>query len=121
MPQRMLPFTPLTKSTPVIRTPMSASSTVMPSLENIPFATDALKEYIPTRVALSTTMWAFCRPMNAINRPIPADTAYFKFIGIELKICSRTLVRDRARKMIPSTNTAASAISQVYPMERTTV
>ena len=58
---------------------------------------------------------------NAINRPIPTLTADFRFCGIALKIASRTFVRDRTMKMIPSAKTAARAYCQLYPMPSTTV
>ena len=70
---------------------------------------------------LSTTILAFCIPINAIKRPIPTETACFKLIGIALKIPSLTLVRERTIKSRPSINTAARAICQVYPMLSTTV
>ena len=83
---------------------------------------DDLKEKILTSVeSFPTTIFAFCRPINAMKRPIPTDTACFRFIGMELKIASRTFVRERRMKMIPSANTADNACCQVYPIPRTTV
>ena len=61
----------------------------------------------------STTICAFCRPIKVMNRPIPTDTATFRLAGIALKIASRTFVRDRIIKIIPSTNTAVRATSQL--------
>ena len=74
-----------------------------------------------TKVALSTTILAFCIPIKAMKIPMPTDTACFKFMGMALKMASRTLVRDKMMKMIPSINTAARAICQVYPICSTTV
>ena len=62
-----------------------------------------------TRVAESTASPAFWSPMNAINRPIPTDTARFSESGIESKMASLTFVSDRIMKMIPSMNTASRA------------
>ena len=90
--------------------------------EKVPSATEDLKEKMLTSVeSFPTTILAFWSPINAIKRPIPTDTACFRFIGMELKIASRTLVRESRIKMIPSANTAASACCQEYPIPRTTV
>ena len=62
---------------------------------------------------LSTTTLAVWRAMKQMNRPMPADTAFFRDIGIALKMPSRTGVRDRARKTRPSTKTASSANCQL--------
>ena len=113
IPQRMFPFMFLTTRILVISTPIRASSTVIPTELNVPASREPLNENTDTRVALSTTILAFCRPMKAIKSPIPADTACFRFMGMALKIASRTLVRDSAMKIRPSTNTAARAICQV--------
>ena len=58
--------------------------------------------------------------MKAMKRPIPTDTALLRVRGIALKIASRTLVADSRMKMIPSINTANSAVCQETPMPRTT-
>ena len=67
------------------------------------------------------TILAFCSPINAMKRPIPTLTAAFRFMGIALKMASRTLVRDNTIKIRPSINTAVSAVSQLYPIPSTTV
>ena len=90
-----------------------ANTTVIPSELKVPFAKEPLKEKRVTRVAPSTTTWAFCKPMKVIKRPKPTETPNFKVGGIALKIASRTLVRDKIIKMIPSTKTAARAICQL--------
>ena len=54
--------------------------------------------------------------MNAMKRPIPTDTPFFNCKGMALKIASRTLVKERTIKIIPSMNTARSASCQLYPM-----
>ena len=113
IPQRILPFTFLTTRIPVIRTPNRARSTVIPTELKVPASKDPLKENTDTRVALSTTILAFCKPMNAMKSPIPADTACFRFIGMALKMASRTLVSDSRMKITPSTKTAANAICHV--------
>ena len=74
---------------------------------------EPLKENMLTSVeSLFTTIFAFCRPINAMKRPIPTETACFSVIGMELKIASRTLVRESRIKMIPSTKTATRACCQ---------
>ena len=47
---------------------------------------------------------------NAINNPIPTLTAVLRQVGIALKIASLTFVRERIMKIIPSANTAVSAV-----------
>ena len=61
------------------------------------------------------------RPINAIKIPIPAVTACFILSGIELTTASRTLNSVKNINIIPSTNTAESAISQETPPFNTTV
>ena len=83
----------------------------MPCEEKVPSATEDLKEKMLTSVeSFPTTILAFWSPINAIKSPIPTDTACFRFIGMELKIASRTLVRESRIKMIPSANTAAQCL-----------
>ena len=67
---------------------------------------------MPTRVEESTTSPQFWRPMKAMKRPMPADTACLRLMGMALKMDSRTGVRERRMKMTPSTKTAARAICQ---------
>ena len=57
-------------------------------------------------------MWAFCRAMKAMKRPMPTLTAVFSGSGMQLKMLSRTLVSESARKISPSTKTARSANCQ---------
>ena len=59
IPQRIFPFTFLTTSIPVISTPTSARRTVIPTELNVPASREPLKENTETRVALSTTIFAF--------------------------------------------------------------
>ena len=74
-----------------------------------------------TNVAsLFTIIPAFCIPMNAMNRPIPAPIAFFMLIGIASTISERMFVRVRIMKMIPSMKTAVSANCQEYPIVRQT-
>ena len=120
MPQRILPFTFLMTRTEVIRTPKIARNTVIPTSCMVPPST-ASREKNSTRVAPPTTILAFCSPINAIKKPIPTDTAFFRLVGMELKIASRILNRDSRMKITPSTNTAARAACHGYPMPMTTV
>ena len=112
MPSRIAPLTLRSIRIAVIRMPMIARRTVIPSELKVPFAMDPLKENTETSVALSTTMCAFCRPMNVMKRPIPTETAILRVAGIALKIASLTLVRERTTKIRPSTKTAVRAICQ---------
>lgn len=59
-----------------------------------------------------TTILAFNRPISAINKPIPTETAFFRVVGIELKIASLTPTKDSNMKIIPSKNTAVRANCQ---------
>lgn len=114
MPQRMLPRTFLAMRIPVNRMPNMDRRTVMPTELNVPDIADCLNENKAIFVAgLPTMIWALNRPIKAMNKPIPADTAFFRLKGIALKMASRTFVRDNIMKMTPSTQTAAKAISQV--------
>ena len=70
------------------------------------------KLMMPTSVAESTHRPEFCRPMNAMNRPMPTETPFLSVSGMALKIASRTLVSDRTMKIRPSMNTASSATCQ---------
>ena len=121
MPHKIFPFIFLTIKIAVMIIPINAKSTVIPSVENVPAFTESLKENIVTNVEESTTTCAFCNPINAIKRPIPTETACLRFIGIALKIASRTFVRESTMKISPSTQTAASASCHVNPIPITTV
>ncbi len=107
----------------VIRTPRRARRTVIPHvIEGTGSAREPLKEKHAYQCGIIVyNDFAFCRPMKAMKRPIPTETACFNVIGMELKIASRTLVRESRMKIIPSANTATRACSQEYPMPRTTV
>ena len=72
-------------------------------------------------LALFTTMWPSCKPKNAMKKPIPTLTPFFRVVGIALKIASRTLVRESTIKIRPSAKTAIRAIFQSYPIAPHTV
>ena len=113
IPQRILPLMFLAIMMPVARMPIRDRTTVMPTLWNVPSSRDCLKENRAIFVAGFATMtWALNRPMRAMNKPMPTDTACFMLRGIVLKMACRMLVRDMTMKMTPSTKTAARAISQ---------
>ena len=105
IPTRSAPFTFLITSTSVMMVPIRASAT------GTVFTSPRLTQV----EGLLMTTPAFCKPMNAINIPIPTLTAFFMFAGMALKIASRTLTADKIIKMIPSTNTSANATCQLYP------
>ena len=110
------PFTFFIHRIAVMNRPVTASSAHMPWVWK-----SVRKLVIVTRVDASTQRPAFCRPINAIKRPIPTDTPFFRETGMALKIASRTVVRDRMIKIIPSQNTANSAVCHGTPMLATTV
>ncbi len=98
---------------------MNAAVTTMPNTASRVDEVDRSPR--ATRVASSfTTMPAFCSPMKAMNRPMPALTASFSGIGIELMIASRTPVTASSRNTSPDTNVAASAVSHGTPSPITT-
>ena len=80
-----------------------------------------VKSVIVTSVDESTTRPAFCNPINAINKPIPTDTAFLRLSGIASKIASRTFVNESTIKIIPSINTANNATFHEYPISPQTV
>ena len=61
------------------------------------------------------------KPRKAIKIPIPAVTPYFIFSGIEFTTASLTLNNVKNINIIPSTNTAVSAVSHGIPPFKTTV
>ena len=71
--------------------------------------------------SLFTIRPAFCRPMKAMNRPIPAPMACLSESGIALRIQVRTFVSVRTTKMRPSIRTAVRANCQEWPIVRQTV
>ena len=60
-----------------------------------------VKSVIVTSVDESTTRPAFCNPINAINKPIPTDTAFLRLSGIASKIASRTFVNRNSYGKLP--------------------
>ena len=50
--------------------------------------------------------------MIVMNRPTPDVMASLRFMGMALKMASRTLVSERMTKMMPSTKMAVSAVCQ---------
>ncbi|MPN58290.1 hypothetical protein SDC9_205993 [bioreactor metagenome] len=84
--------------------------------------TGGVKWPIEINVAsLFTTRPQLIKPIIAMNKPIPPDTANFIFTGIAFTTASRTLNNDKNMKIIPSTNTAVKATSQDTPIPKTTV
>ena len=63
-------------------------------------------------------------PLSAIsakNRPMPAAIAIFRLIGSAFTSISRTFKKLNKIKMMPDTNTAASATCHGTPMPLTTL
>ena len=118
----MLPRTLRSIKIAVKRTPKRDRTTVIPTVWKVPDVKEALKEKSEILVAgLATITCALNKPIKAMNKPIPADTAFFKVIGMALKSASRIFVRDKMIKIIPSTKTADKAVSHEYPICNTTV
>ena len=76
-----------------------------------------------TRVySLLTITLAFCKPMNAINRPIPTEIAFLIETGIPSNIFSHSVIhlpvslsleigtKDTIKKIIPEINTNSIAL-----------
>ena len=73
---------------------------------------NTLKECRFTQVEASlTTMPAFCRPMKAMNRPIPAEMATLTSWGMESKMILRRPVTVSSTKMMPSNSTSTRALA----------
>ena len=66
--------------------------------------------------SLATMIPAFFKPTNATKKPIPAPIASFNCAGIALIIIRRMFVTVMMTKMIPDTNTQASAPSGDNPI-----
>ncbi len=62
----------------------------------------------------------FTNPINAINKPIPTDIAFFTLRGILSIMASLTFRNVKIMKIIPSRNTAVKANCQVLPIPSTT-
>ena len=75
----------------------------------------SVKLVMVTSVEESTDSPAFCKPVKAMNRPMPTETPFLSVSGMALKIASRTLVSDSTIKTRPSIKTASSATCQLYP------
>jgi len=60
------------------------------------------------------------KPINAINRPIPAPAAIFSPWGIALIIVSRIFVKVRIKKIRPDVKTPANAVCHSMPIPITT-
>ena len=68
--------------------------------------------FSPTAVPGSLTINpAFCSPMNAMKRPMPAAIACFMLGLIAFITASRAPASDSTRNSTPDTNTAPSAVA----------
>ena len=103
MPHRIEPRTLRTCSTAVSSSPAKNTSK----------SGEAKWGFIFTAVPGSLTMSpAFCKPMKAMNRPMPAAMPFFRLGLRALKIISRNPTSDRIRNSTPEMNTVPSATSQ---------
>ena len=71
--------------------------------------------------SLATIIPAPFKPTNVMNKPIPADTAYFNCCGIALIIVSRIPVNDKRIKITPEKNTPVKPVCHGIPYVHTTV
>lgn len=75
-----------------------------------------------TRVAtLPTTIPAFCKPMKAMNAPIPHPIEQRKHSGMAAMIACRKRVTVSIKNATPETKTAPNAVCHGNPMPRQTV
>ncbi len=119
-PTRAVTTIPI-KTAPLTRRIMSSTVTTKPNrVRRISFC---IKSGLrATKVASDPMMiCAFFRPIKAINKPIPAETACFMPAGITLMIVSRMRVAVKSRKITPEMKTAPSAVCHGTPMPCTTV
>ena len=102
------------KSDPLTRRAMSTPlkrMAMMPSIAsgvNLPRATNVS--------GFDTMMWAFLRPMKAMNMPIPAEMEWRKLTGMLSRIFSRMFKKVIRTKITPSTNKAANDCCHVRCM-----
>ncbi len=124
IPKNNAPLMFLAKRIPVITRPINANNAEgdfkFPRVIINPPSFNTLTPFSMNIFPVSTIP-AFINPINAINRPIPTDTAFLRFIGIELKIASLTWKNDNIINIIPSRNTAVKANCQECPIPKTTV
>ena len=111
MPIRMLPLTFRMTRAPVMTIPMMPSRAAPWVMSPRETRVESLFAMIP----------AFCRPMKAMNRPIPAPMACLSESGIAFRIQERTFVSVRMMNRRPSRNTAVRANCQECPIVRQTV
>ena len=113
IPKNNAPFTFLATNIPVITIPIIANN---PGPDII-LPNDTI---VPPSVGC-TTMPAPSNPINAINKPIPTEIAFFIFAGIESTIASLTLNIVNNINIKPSSKTAVKANWYEYPIPKTTV
>lgn len=64
----------------------------------------------PTKLCgFPTTIPPFCRPIKAINNPIPTVIASFKEVGIDLEIITDNLLKATIANRTPERTTAPKA------------
>ena len=116
MPHRTAPLTFFLDIAPMAKTVMIVSR-IGNSCAQVTPPVNTLSEVKLTSVeALPTTIPAFCMPMKAMNRPIPAEMATLTACGMASKMILRRPVTVSRTKTIPSTRTMTSALAYVSPM-----
>ena len=111
MPHRTAPLTFFLDMAPMAKTAMMVTS-IGKMVAQVAVPEKTLKEERLTRVApSSTTMPAFCRPMKAMNRPIPAEMAVLTAAGMASKIILRRPVTVSRTNTMPSTKTSTRAFA----------
>ena len=103
MPQRIEPRTRRANSTAVTSRPVK--NTIRSGDVKCAFSFTA----VPGSLTIKP---AFCRPMKAMNRPMPAAMPFLRLGLTALKINSRRPTSERIRNSTPEINTAPSATCQ---------
>ena len=103
IPQRIPPRILAITRPEVMRRPTMASIAVPLVISPRPTSVESLCTMIP----------AFCIPMKAMNRPIPAPMDFLRVPGMALSSQLRILVTVRMMNRIPSSRTAVRANCQV--------
>ena len=111
MPHRTAPLTFFLDIAPMAKTVMIVSSSGK-TVAHVTLSERRLNEVRLTSVApSSTTIPAFCMPMKAMNRPIPAEMATLTACGMASKMILRRPVTVSRTKTMPSTRTRTSALA----------
>ena len=122
MPHRTAPRTPFLDRTAMSTRARTVTIMGMTVAQLTLALLNRLKEPRVTPVLASfATRPTFCRPRNAMNRPMPAGMALRTASGMAVKIFLRRPVMVSRMKMRPSTRTNTRALAEVKPKPTQTV